>query len=244
MSDNYRSEEVNEIVTALSKFQGVVPTIEKNKKVNFQTRNGKLSYNYADIADVMKAIRKPLSDNGLFVSHSIQITREGRDIVTTVFHESGQWLKSSMTLENTSDEKSLGGKITYYRRYALGSLLGLVTDDDVDCDMQGAQTNTTPAPQTPPPPKPKSNSMTPQMQAFCNQNEKTPYFKQFITYIADKTKNSELEMIRQGSEKQEGFLNAVKVYGEGEELKKASTSAGKKKPQDNEEQKEGTTKKN
>lgn len=242
MSDNFRSEEVNEIVTALSKFQGVVPTIEKNKKVNFQTRNGKLSYNYADIADVMKTIRKPLSDNGLFVSHSIQITKEGREIITTVFHESGQWLKSSMLLEHTADEKTLGGKITYYRRYALGSLLGLVTDDDVDCDMQGAQTdtNTTPPPQE----KPKANPMTPQMQSFFNQNKSRPYFQEFITYIAEKTKNSELEMIRQGSEKQEGFLKAVGVYGQGEEAKKASTSSEKKKPQGNEEQKVGTTKRN
>ncbi|MDB4726190.1 ERF family protein [bacterium] len=235
MSDTYRSEEVNEIVAALSKFQGSVPTIEKNKKVNFQTRNGKLSYNYADIADVMKVIRKPLSDNGLFVSHSIQITKEGRDIVTTVFHESGQWLKSSIILEHTADEKSLGGKITYYRRYSLGSLLGLVTDDDVDCDLQGCEPVQAKAIQSPPPEKVKTTSMTDEMKVFCKENEKTPYFKEFIAFISEKTNNSDLEIIRQAQERKETFLQSVKAYGQGLEKKKASAKVGQQKPQETKE---------
>jgi hypothetical protein len=239
MVNNYRSEEINEIVTALSKFQGSVPTIEKNKSVNFKSRTGQMtSYSYADIADVMKIIRKPLSENGLFVSHSIQITREGRDIITTVFHSSGQWLKSSMLLELTSDEKTLGAKITYYRRYSLGSLLGLVTDDDVDCDLQGCEPVPEPAKPAPAPVKPapvktqKKHEMTSQMNDFYKLHMNKAYFKEFISFISKKTKNTEFEIISQGMEYQERFFEALMKFRIAEENKKAPSVETKKKPEE------------
>lgn len=246
----FTSENINEIAAALSAFQGEVPTIEKKKSVEIKTKAGYLiKYNYADIADVMAAIRKPLSKNGLFVSHSIQITPQGRQIDTTVFHTSGQWLKSTMTLEHTSDEKSLGGKITYYRRYALGSLLGLVTDDDVDCDGQGgemvepkhkAKSNAKGA-QNPAPKQEKSIIRTVEMQDFYRSNAKTPFFAEFIAYIADKTGNYPEEILRQGAERQKDFLNAVKAYALAED-KKALASTGKQEPKENKEKKKSTKK--
>jgi hypothetical protein len=63
----------------------------------------------------------------------------GTNIDTTVFHiESGEQITSStdipqgVQLAKMNEFQVLGSAITYIRRYALSSILGLVTDKDTD----------------------------------------------------------------------------------------------------------------
>jgi hypothetical protein len=122
--------ESNEIFAALSRFQGLCPTINKGKTVNV----GKYKFSYADLASIWSAIRAPLAECGLSVVQMIESDAEGRPcIVTIIGHTSGKSIRSSLIIDYMGrDIKEAGGAITYYRRYTLSAALGIVSDDDAD----------------------------------------------------------------------------------------------------------------
>jgi hypothetical protein len=52
-----------------------------------------------------------------------------------LMHSSGEWISESYEMEPTKhDPQGAGSVITYQRRYALGAVLGLNIDDDVDAN--------------------------------------------------------------------------------------------------------------
>ena len=112
--------------------------------------------------------------------------------------------------------------------------------------MQGGELTEVKAPPvTPVTPVEKPSPMTEEMKVFCKENEKTPYFKEFTAFIALKTSNSELEMIRQGAQSHNKlkFLSAVKAYGAGIEKEKTSADKSQQRSKDNNEKAPKTTKK-
>jgi hypothetical protein len=122
-----RSEQINELATALAKAQGQMRPASKNA-ANPHFRN-----RYADLASVVDALREPLSANGLsytqLVGHS-----DGSVLVETVLmHSSGQWLSSELALRPAkADVQGVASAITYGRRYSLQAICGLASDDDDD----------------------------------------------------------------------------------------------------------------
>lgn len=125
-------ESVNEIGKALSLFQNSCPTIEKNTKG--------YGYKYADLAIIIETIKPHLHKAGL--SYSQQPFTKGDEVGvnTLIIHgASGQVLKSTLTasmsankMKQMTNVQGMGSIITYLRRYSLSSLLGIVTDDDID----------------------------------------------------------------------------------------------------------------
>ena len=124
-----KSEKINEIATALNKFQGEVCAIGKNAKG--------YGYDYTDLGAIMGAIQGPMSSNGLSVSQfPINNDDGGLGILTIVMHISGQYLQSSFS-SRIVDKPDIGKNcqahgslITYYRRYALLAALNLASTDD------------------------------------------------------------------------------------------------------------------
>lgn len=117
---------------SLANFQQEVPVIHKGTKG--------YGYSYADLPTIFEAINPLLKKNGLGFTQLI----EGTSVVTIIFHiESGEKIQSitdiprGVTLKGMNDFQVLGSAITYIRRYALSSALGLVTD--VDNDAAGKQ---------------------------------------------------------------------------------------------------------
>ena len=132
--------ENNEIFAALSRFQGLCPTVSKTKSVKVSGMSKKtgqpysMSFAYADLATIWSSIRGPLSECGLSVIQTIESDDKGRPcIVTVIGHSSGQSIRSSLIIDYMGgDIKEAGGAITYYRRYTLSAALGIVSDDDAD----------------------------------------------------------------------------------------------------------------
>lgn len=128
------SPTIGKLAAALAQFQGRVENITKGSTAKIPTRNGgEYSYTYADLAAVLEAIRKPLSEAGLAVIQSPMSSEAGYALVSRVVHaESGEWAQSilPLPLPPNADAKALGSAVTYARRYALVSLLGLATEDD------------------------------------------------------------------------------------------------------------------
>lgn len=128
-----QSEQIGELAAALSKAQAEIKAPKKGRKATVPTKaGGSYSYNYADLADVIECYREVLSKHGLALTQPIRIQDGHMVLVTTLLHASGQWLKSEYPMTNYDRPQEQGSAITYARRYAATSLLGIAAEDDDD----------------------------------------------------------------------------------------------------------------
>lgn len=132
------SEQINELAAALAKAQKAMkaPTKRRVGKVSGTSKSGKAyeyEYNYADLADVIECARTALADNGLALSQTLRVHTEGFLMMETLLlHTSGQWLSSEVPIPNGLKPQELGSFLTYMRRYAGSSILGIAAEDDDD----------------------------------------------------------------------------------------------------------------
>lgn len=133
------SETIKELADALAKAQGAFPAIRKGKtaKVKGTSKSGKdfeYSYAYADLSDIMDAIRKALAENGLSIIQPIGkgTNGDGLVLVTRLLHSSGQWLEEDYPVDVYERPQEQGSAITYARRYAVTALLGIAAEEDDD----------------------------------------------------------------------------------------------------------------
>lgn len=150
------------IAAALAAFQADMPTVGKTKTAKVPTKTGgSYSYSYADLAVVSQAAMPLLAKHGLAFTCTPKPAERGWELVGVLLHTSGQTIEGTLPLYGNSPQE-LGSSITYMRRYLLGSLTGIVTDDDEDGQIaQQAPTRTRrqapPEPTPEPQPEPGSN---------------------------------------------------------------------------------------
>lgn len=126
------SETISELTTALAKAQGAFASVQKSGQ------NPQLHNKYATLDDVITAIRKPLSDNGLAFIQPLTSNGAGFILETVLMHTSGEWLSCAAEMPIWAGNKAVnelqafGGALTYMRRYMLASLLGVNSDEDAD----------------------------------------------------------------------------------------------------------------
>lgn len=132
-----KSEQINELIAALVKFQGAVSPVVMNKeaKIVFE-KNGKWidkSYRYADLGAIFEAIRKPLSESGLAISQFPSVDQSEVIVQTMLFHTSGQFIKETLKMKPVDAKiQSIGSTITYGKRYSISAILGISTEEDDD----------------------------------------------------------------------------------------------------------------
>lgn len=120
-----KSESIAEIAKALCKAQGAMGGAYKGKANPF------FKSSYADLSEVIKAIKEPFASNGLsYVQFPIE--EGGRiGIETILMHESGEFLSNSFTVNlSKQDAQGAGSAITYCRRYGLQAVAGIPSEDD------------------------------------------------------------------------------------------------------------------
>lgn len=131
------SETLGKLAEALSKAQGEMDNASKDKTNPF------FGSSYADLAAVWGACRQPLSKNGLAVVQSPQMKEGKLILITTLLHTSGEWMSSELPIQPVKQgPQEIGSCITYMRRFALSSLVGIApaekaTKADVDDDDDG-----------------------------------------------------------------------------------------------------------
>jgi len=125
MNDLQQKSLIN-IFKALADFQQECPVIHKGT-----TGYG---YTYADLPQILEVINPLLKKHGLGFTQML----EGSGLKTILFHvKSGEYLESYCDIPTTSlkgmnDFQAIGSGITYFRRYCLSSILGVVSDKDTD----------------------------------------------------------------------------------------------------------------
>src|SRR5438105_4666427 len=118
---------------SLAKAQKIIPNPEKNKTVKIQTKSGReFEFDYADLGALKEVSREPLAENGLSIVHRVLRTGDYLDLVTTLIHDSGQFLSSAFPLSGKMDMKEVGAEITYAKRYNKAAILDMFAEDDND----------------------------------------------------------------------------------------------------------------
>lgn len=133
-----QSESIKSLLASVVKAQGEFPTLPKDKSG--------YGYKYTDLDTVISTIRPILSKHSLAFVQSLTVTESGRQGITTrLFNSEGEWIEDTIALPDvamakTNAAQNLGAAITYMRRYALSSMLGVTSDEDTDAaDIQQAR---------------------------------------------------------------------------------------------------------
>lgn len=126
-----QSEQINDLAKALATAQGKIQGAKQDSK------NPYFKSDYADLTSVWTACKDALTSNGLAVMQTMEYNEENIILVTTLAHSSGQWIKGYLPLLiSKKDSQGLGSAITYARRYALSSIVGVCAyDDDAESSL-------------------------------------------------------------------------------------------------------------
>jgi hypothetical protein len=154
----------SETFIEISKALGLVQAKLKHAKKT--TTNPDYNKSYATLADVWDTIRASLSANGLAVWQSPETMcyPDRAPLVTMstmIIHTpSGEWVENVLSASPKDDgPQAVGSTITYLRRYALSSMLGVSPADDDGNAGNGKPTpEATGQTQETPPPKPVSKT--------------------------------------------------------------------------------------
>jgi len=122
-----QKEVAKSIHRSLAAFQQECPVIHKATKG--------YGYSYSDLPTIFAVI------NPLLKKHDLGFTQliEGNTIKTILFHIETEQnfisetaIPQDVSLKGMNQFQVLGSAVTYLRRYALSSMLGIVTDKDTD----------------------------------------------------------------------------------------------------------------
>jgi hypothetical protein len=135
--DRYQSENITDLVSALSKAQGSYPAIGADRE------NPYFKSNYADLNMIMKAVRPALATNGLSLTQDTRFTEDGSTILhTRLYHSTGQWIETrARILPTKNTPQDYGSCLSYNKRYSAMALLCVTIDKDPsDDDAEVAMT--------------------------------------------------------------------------------------------------------
>ena len=121
----YTPQGKGRLFKALAAVQGEITGARKGSSNPF------FKSQYADLASVWDACRESLSSHGLSVVQTTRYHPNGICVVTTLGHESGEFLEGELVMVPTkNDPQGIGSCITYARRYALAAIVGVAQVDD------------------------------------------------------------------------------------------------------------------
>jgi len=159
-----RSEQIDLLAAAWVSASGEMHDLAKTQKANV----GQYAYSYATLADLNEMARPILAKHGLVITQTAATVGDDVAISTTMLHKSGQFVTASpITMPMGKTAQATGSAVTYGRRYALMTFLGIATEDD---DGASAAPRTTreaarTAPERRTPAKPSASASAPRSDA-------------------------------------------------------------------------------
>ena len=126
------------IYASLALAREEFPPVHKNKVAD----TGKYKYAYVDLQTVLEAVTPALRKQGLEIIQTVESGYLATKLVSVV--DDALPLSSEVELPTGTTPQVLGSAITYARRYAIVTMLGLVTEDDDDgSEASGISAKTT-----------------------------------------------------------------------------------------------------
>jgi ERF superfamily len=141
------SESIAALATALAKAQMALTNPEKSLTGTVPSSRydepGR-TFRYAPLSSGLDIVRKALGEHGIAILQTTAIDQDIQTVsLTTVLaHSSGEWIASDWpvcTLSDVAAPRRMGAALTYARRYALFTLVGIAGEDDLDAPDLGGQ---------------------------------------------------------------------------------------------------------
>ena len=145
------SETIGTVAGALAKAQAELTNPEKSLVATIRTegpgRGVERSFRYALLSSGLDIVRKTLSQHEIATVQTTAVDQAAGIItLTTVLaHSSGEWIASDWpvcAISETATPHRMGAALTYARRYALFTLVGIAGEDDIDAPDLKAPTPT------------------------------------------------------------------------------------------------------
>src|SRR6516164_6609381 len=128
------SETIGAIATALAKAQAELSNPEKTLTASIPARGGERIFRYASLATGLDLVRKCLGQHEIAVVQSTALDQGQIMLTTLLVHSSGEWISSLWPVCPAAEPSAQikGAALTYARRYALFTLVGIAGEDDLD----------------------------------------------------------------------------------------------------------------
>jgi hypothetical protein len=146
------SESIGAIAAALARAQSEISNPEKAMSAIIRSpfpREEDRAFRYASLASGLDVIRKCLGKHEIATIQTTSIDQANSQVrLTTVLaHSSGEWVSSEWPVCGTAEiaaPHKMGAALTYARRYALFSLVGIAGEDDLDAPDLLTSTDSSP----------------------------------------------------------------------------------------------------
>ena len=132
------SESIAALAAALAKAQAELVNPEKLLVGTVRSEGrGEQSFRYASLSSGLDIVRKTLGAHEIATVQTTAIDQAAGtvNLTTVLAHASGQWIASDWpvcAISETAMPRRMGAALTYARRYALFTLVGIAGEDDLD----------------------------------------------------------------------------------------------------------------
>jgi ERF superfamily len=135
------SESVAALASALAKAQAELVNPEKSLTATIRTgragEGGERSFRYAPLSSGLDIVRKTLGQHEIATMQTTALDPAAGlvNLTTMLAHASGEWIASDWPVCAIADlayPQRMGAALTYARRYALFTLVGIAGEDDLD----------------------------------------------------------------------------------------------------------------
>lgn len=127
--ENLNEEVAKDLIELINSITG----LEKSKSVNYRTKAGVTAFNYVPLDDILNKIKM---NNNFALMQPIGTDENGiTGVKCVLIHRSGHVIESDtypFQIVPGAKIQDEGSEITYRKRYALGSFLGMATEEDTD----------------------------------------------------------------------------------------------------------------
>src|SRR5215467_11353383 len=146
------SESVAALASALAKAQAELVNPEKSLTATIgsvRPGEGERSFRYAPLSSGLDIVRKTLGQHEIATVQTTAVDQAGGlvNLTTMLAHASGEWIASDWPvcpIAEMANPQRMGAALTYARRYALFTLVGIAGEDDLDApDLCAAPPTTT-----------------------------------------------------------------------------------------------------
>jgi hypothetical protein len=186
------SETIGAIAEALAKAQGELTNPEKSLTATIPSafpREENRTFRYASLASGLDIVRKALGEHQIATIQTTGIDQPTGQIhlTTLLAHASGEWIASVWPVcasNETGAPHRMGAALTYARRYALFTLVGIAGEDDIDApDIEPSQAK---SPEPGPPLRKPSNGTVhkPHKQPVLDPTHSQQMRDQLLTEIS------------------------------------------------------------
>jgi hypothetical protein len=151
------SGSIGTLAAALAKAQGELVNPEKSlvATIRVDRRGGaEQTFRYAPLSSGLDIVRKILGQHEIATVQTTSIDQAAGmvNLTTVLAHSSGEWIASDWPvcgISETATPHRMGAALTYARRYALFTLVGIAGEDDLDAPDLSTPTSQASGPEKP-----------------------------------------------------------------------------------------------